>query len=530
MRHMNQYMYMFTNIFRTHKNSWAIKMNEIATRLLRIIVTLTVVVGTIVVIVAALASLHWRYVHDSPLMIYSGWLVAHGAVPYRDFFDMNMPGNYFVMWAMGQIFGWNDLGFRIFDLLCLASISVSTFFWIRQIGKLPAVVAPASFALLYLGFGPKLSLQREYLALVPFTAMLMISASGTELISVVRVLCCGFLAGATLVIKPQFLLLSLPLLIFVCKQGQQSIIPWRQLVIFGAGVSIPIVTMLLYLFATGSLRPFLDIAFNYWPLYTHMTGNHTTIGGLHRVFYIINQSCKGLSNLYTPMAVIGLLTLNNTVNHRRLLWLIVGLLTTAAIYPSIGGQFWRYHWFPFYYLALCAASLAAKPIEKCSFETILSVTMLVFLLFHLSLGMTRRLHRQWKANSTETQPENDVPDEIARFLHSHLKAGDTVQPLDWAGGAIHGMLMARAPLATRFMYDFHFYHHINHPYIAKLRREFIKELSAAKPRFIVDIFRNRGWPNGANTSRSFPELQKYIEDHYSPVQTGATYKILEKIE
>src|SRR5687768_13818935 len=74
--------------------------------------------GLSAVVVAGLAvvSLRWRYVHDSPLMMYAGFLIDRGAVPYRDFFDMNMPGTYFVMWTMGRVFGWTDLAFRLFDL------------------------------------------------------------------------------------------------------------------------------------------------------------------------------------------------------------------------------------------------------------------------------------------------------------------------------------------------------------------------------------------------------------------------------
>jgi hypothetical protein len=32
-------------------------------------------------------SLGWPLVHDAPLMHYVAWLMAQGAVPYRDVFD-----------------------------------------------------------------------------------------------------------------------------------------------------------------------------------------------------------------------------------------------------------------------------------------------------------------------------------------------------------------------------------------------------------------------------------------------------------
>ena len=44
-----------------------------------------------------ISSLQWRMVHDSPIMMYLTFLIDHEHyVPYRDFFDMNMPGTYLV--------------------------------------------------------------------------------------------------------------------------------------------------------------------------------------------------------------------------------------------------------------------------------------------------------------------------------------------------------------------------------------------------------------------------------------------------
>jgi hypothetical protein len=88
--------------------------------------------------------------------------------------------------------------------------------------------------------------------------------------------------------------------------------------------------------------------------------------------------------------------------------------------------------------------------------------------------------------------------------------------------------MARASLATRFIYDFHFYHHISSPYIAKLRQEFMNELVTKKPRFIVQVLRNRPWPTGSDTTRDFPELESFLRQDYTTAKEGDTYRILEK--
>jgi hypothetical protein len=495
---------------------------------LRIAVAVAVGIAAVVLLLTACSSLHWRYVRDSPLMIYTGFLVAGGAVPYRDFFDMNMPGTYFIMWAFGRVFGWNDLGFRIFDLLCLASISASTFLWMRPTGRLPAFAASVAFPLWYLLRGPSLSLQREYIALVPFTAMLAIATSDTAFKPGLRALVSGLLAGVAFLIKPHFLLLSLPILIVLLQHGATSPGVRRRFTALVGGISIPLGAAFLYLLCTGSLEPFMDMAVNYWPLYTHMTGTHTPISGVPRLLYIVNSTWKGVTTAYTPMAVVGLVVLIRDPRQRRYSWMMSGLLIAAAIYPAMAGQFWGYHWIPFYYILFCAASLAARPVEGWGIGGIAPAVVVLFLLFWLSSHSIGALVSSQQGGGGDDPPKGGVPDEIGRFLRSHLRPGDTVQPLDWTGGAVHGMLMARAPLATRFMYDFHFYHHINSPYVARLRREFMNELGVRQPRFIIQVFEDKPWPAGTNTTREFPDLQAFLERRYTTAQQGGTYRILER--
>ena len=104
-----------------------------------------------------------------------------------------------------------------------------------------------------------------------------------------------------------------------------------------------------------------------------------------------------------------------------------------------------------------------------------------------------------------------------------------MQPLDWTGGAVHAMLIARARPATEFIYDFHFYHHVSNPYIQELRRRFLAEMRSAKPRFVIQFTSDvKPWPNGSDTSRQFPELQQYLEANYLPCQKTPDYVLWER--
>jgi hypothetical protein len=184
---------------------------------------------------------------------------------------------------------------------------------------------------------------------------------------------------------------------------------------------------------------------------------------------------------------------------------------------------------PFFYVALCLTSLTVHglPINNRGKEIIAPIVTIVFLVSLSSMSAGRLL---WSWTGHGDRPKDGVPDEVNTFLRSHIKQGDSVQPLDWTGGAVHGMLMARAPLATRFMYDFEFYHHVSEPYIQALRREFMSELSAKKPRFVVEVLENKPWPRGSNTTMAFPELTSFLERYYVTAQGAEKYRILERVE
>src|SRR5215210_2975269 len=73
------------------------------------------------VVAAALSSLAWPRYHDAPVMEYAAWLIRRGYRPYRDFFDMNLPGTYFFHVVGQRIFGSGDVSFRVRDVLVLGA-------------------------------------------------------------------------------------------------------------------------------------------------------------------------------------------------------------------------------------------------------------------------------------------------------------------------------------------------------------------------------------------------------------------------
>ena len=82
-------------------------------------------------------SLGWPLIHDAPLMHYIAWVIGQGGVPYRDVFDMNLPGVYLIHAAVIGLLGRGDLAWRLFDLGWLAATGALLWAYARPLGAGP---------------------------------------------------------------------------------------------------------------------------------------------------------------------------------------------------------------------------------------------------------------------------------------------------------------------------------------------------------------------------------------------------------
>src|SRR5688572_30498051 len=130
------------------------------------ITPLVLLLFALLLTVQAAFSLGWPIAHDEAPLFYETFLMQNGAMPYRDFFDFQMPGSYIIYYLLGLFSSFGSLRIRILDLLILSAILFITYLALKQFGKTPALAAGILFGLKYLQGGPTLSLQREYLILI----------------------------------------------------------------------------------------------------------------------------------------------------------------------------------------------------------------------------------------------------------------------------------------------------------------------------------------------------------------------------
>ncbi len=475
-------------------------------------------------------SIGWGPQHDTPLLHYAAFLIAeHGAAPYSEVFETSMPGSLLFHWAIGRSVGFGDLAFRVIDIVLLVGLLVTSYCILRPFGRQAALSGPLIFALVYLSDGPSLSLQRDYVGVLLIALAVLLACRAQPRAPLVRAVAVGFLFGAAATIKPH-LLLGLPLVAFLSIEwsGREKSESVSIALAAMVGVVLAAVLPLIWLWQQGALPAFGRMVATYLPLHVQLNGEHVALTGADRWIYRYTEwrALRGLGPLLVP-ACTGLLAvvwLGGKQLVRRA-WLLAGLTATYSLYPAISGQFWSYHWLPFAYFASLTAGLACFALREApgvgaKWVAFGSLLVAVFTCAHPSHEFLRRL------TGGPPAPAAVRADAIARFLRQHLEAGDRVQSLDWAGGAVHAMLKARAVSATPYIHDYHFYHHVSHRSIQALRRDFVGRLVEAKPRFLIDV-EAKSKPRGHDTTTKFAALER-VKSYYDVSLAGDGFVVLER--
>lgn len=481
-------------------------------------------------------SLGWRMSHDPPLFLYQGFLMDRlGLVPYRDFWDNNPPGTQLVNWAVVHFVGWSDAALRLADLALLAVTLTATGLALRAIDRLAAVFAVLLWGLVYVGLGP--GFQRDDLVTLGVSVCLALTLPAwprpaTRWLA----LGVGLVLGAVATIKPPALI-ALPAFA-AALAGRDSEAPgagrlWRSVALLGwsaLGAAVPISATLGYLWRHDALLPFLEVVERDWPLYTRLSGGLATIQS--PLFNLYSGYRKfGLLELWLIPALVGLATglaaFRGDAQRRRALGLLLGLAVSLLAYVGIQGKFFAYHWNPFHYCLVLLASLSfADPPRPRGLRWLAPLAVVGFVLWRmpLLLDFGDEVARRYTA-----PPKGGRVDEISDFLRARLRPGDTVQPLDWTGGALHAMLIAGAVPATPFLYDYVFYHHVSENWIADLRGRFLESIRRARPRFVVEVDApDKPYVRGKDTTRDFNKLRRFLAENYRVVERRNGYVIYER--
>jgi 4-amino-4-deoxy-L-arabinose transferase-like glycosyltransferase len=468
-------------------------------------------------------SLGWPLIHDAPIMHYIAWLIAQGAAPYRDAFDMNLPGVYLIHWAVLSLAGPGDLAWRLFDLAWLAATCGVLFVYGRRLGDRGAAAAGALlFALYHLSGGAWRVGQRDFLlCLFVLGGALGVARSLEDGGALRPLVWAGLALGAGMTVKPQA-----GLYWFACAAAA-AWGAWREKrsvsrsagVVLGAGLLVPALVF-GWLGWRGGLRAFLAVVTGYvLPLYSHV--------GRVPVWQAFSWYRHGWL-LWSLLGALGLLAMFGSApegsgTRRALALLGVGY---GWLHFSVQGKGWEYHLYP---LALFLCALTPFALARSASRPVLSVALrrgaalVVFVAIGVTLGAkgVDALDAGWIAEKSRRVAA------LSRDLAPLVPAGATVQVMDVTEGGLHVLLRLGARQPTRFLYDFHFFHDQADPRIGALQREFVAGLEAGRPAAIV-VMRDTWNRPGYDRLQEIPGLTPLLDRAYTLAAEGDGYRIYAK--
>jgi hypothetical protein len=491
-------------------------------------------------------SLSWQILCDLPCMLYNGLLINDfGLMPYRDFFETNPPGTMVLYAALQHIIQGNSLYAHILDLAILLSISCFTCLALWSHGLRSGLLASASFVFAYLNCGGEHSLQREYLCVFALALSLAIAFNAKTLRkpSYMCFIALGALAGVVFSIKPPLALCWLPIVAFAALQkintrhSNKSLfgVIGRMVLCTLAGAVLVPLALLIWLYESNALGPFWRMAANYWPLYAQLSGQagilaQDPLAVLNRYWFntVLSSaawwSSARLFSDFDKLSFMGFISgvvLLKDKNFSRQIMALWALIFLSYLYIPISGKFWRYHYIPlFYALSVSAGLLVSKQfLKKINFSPCASIVITVALLCCFPLQAATDWNN-WRFPESARVVKIDDIDFIESYLNEHAEPDDLIMPMETAAGAIHALYRMHRPLVGKFLYDFPFYHHAEHPYIQELRTQMMTDLMRLKPKFIVRA--TKSWRSPAvKPSWNFTELDAFISENYSPATDGS---------
>lgn len=520
-------------------------------RLTEIFLIVNLIVATCTLMLLVAVSLSWPLLHDSPILFYLARQIVHyDKLPYQELFDMNMPATYF-LYALLDILSFHSAtALRLIDIGLLIVLSVISSRIVPTGGKWERMYAMLMFPIVYLALGPRLSLQREYLALIPLSIAGYCILNPDRRSASLTFFVFGLGFGCAAAIKPH-LLIGLPFAIacMLTPSGKRTLVPgsfpnfWIVgLPLMAAGILIPLAATIAYVLVIGVHKDFLDLWSRYLPLYGQITYSLTILPSDQQTNYHLFHMIWG--NFRFPLLILGFVALGfhfraaERWSQERFRILFLGSQCLAYwLYPRISGQYWYYHWLPLTYWMIIALS-SLSTLDRHRFpgfvRTIGAVLLLAWTFTLAQSGM------KWVSSKDPPAfARARLANDLATYLKKNLQADDSVQPLDWTqAGLVHGLYLADARLATSFVYEFHFYHHTSTPYIMALRDRFLTELRSNRPRFIIEGLPGPPYLRGPDTSESFEALKQFVDSHYRLVHQGPvflshrriSYRVWEKLD
>lgn len=484
-------------------------------------ILLAILAGT--TLAAICMTWRWPLVLDGPVFQYGAFLLDHGKVPYRDIIDQNSLGVYFSSWIEIHLFGYSDLGWRLYDLLFILLGTIGITFICKPIGKSATIVGSCLLVLMHIKPGPGEIGERDFqvavLELVSVGFMLQGFRDGKRgwFFASGMIGCLGATIKPTGALFLAAFVVQATVLGFRREEGKRfSPAMW---IILGA--ILPCAMAFAYLVWKGAWLPFLQVWTTLIPLYARIRPRPWSF-----LRFILNASLEPLRLLVLPSGLLLLHGLEDRIK-REAVSVLLGLVCGFAGF-CIQRKGFPDHLDPLVaFLGVwCGLSIAMlikdhRMLIRLPLHIALTFWVLTWIprFIQIPAGYSRGLK-----DSNEIKTVHVLEGQIASLRASGKDHG--IQIMDMNAGAAHALYDLKLVQSTGFLQDIFFFNPPGHPFVLSLRAQFLREMDETKPDILVVA--GKPWPDpkvGYTRLDQWPELKKLVQTNYQLNEESHEFRI-----
>jgi hypothetical protein len=492
-------------------------------------------VAILMAIVLVAAAIRWRLLEvplerDEGEYAYAGQVILDGGWPYRDVYNMKLPGIYAAYAGVLAIFGQSRQGIHA-GLLVINSVTILLVFVLARqlVDDFTGLVAAASFALLSLGGTVQgVFANAEHFVLPPALAGMIMLHWAIVSRRKSHLALSGLLLGSAFVVKQHgaaFVACG-GVYLFV-KLLEEPVRRWRAVaspcLLFAMAAATPYLLTCLIMALAGVFDNFWFWTFEYARAYAGQVPiSEAPSVLLQRVdLMVLNAPLLWL------LAVVGTMALAWDGNARRRMSFLVPL----AIFSFLSvcpGFYFRPHYFVLtlpavaIFTAIGARSVATliSPKGSSNLGRILATLLVVGGLAD-GAARQRRYLFQWTPDevSLQTYGTSLFKDslQIANYLRQNSSESDRIAVL---GSEPQILFYADRRSATGYVYTYALME--RHPYAMEMQREMIREIEERKPKLIAFVNVGHSW---GVRSDSHQEIFRWFDEYRRRYQLAVIFEL-----
>lgn len=460
-------------------------------------------------------------IHDVPNLHIIAQRVLAGDIPYRDIFDMNLPGIYFIHAFVLLLPVEIDLAWFIFHYSMAILCAFMVFVIVRRESLLGGILAATTILLMYSTRKVYYFGQRDFLIMIPilisYWSFLKYSESNPT--NQGYIFLSGFMIGLSITIKPYpilfFVFILIELIRHLRKLKSPCFVPF---VLFTLGLTIPYLLIFTWLAINHALMPFMDIILRALPVYSAWNQLPFKLMFTYLIvesrFYLILVALLSLSTALLPKF---------PKISSSLRFIAAGCIY-GLVHYFVQAKGWEYHQFPFLIFTIMLCSIMLTRLFETKHTLYKSLAVIGLLLPYI--GYLPK--SAWIIMTNPNEYLDIFQPAVNKLIVDYADLGmdeKSIQMMDMTGGGNYLLFLKNQPLHTPYLLDFMFYESKESGYLA-YRNDFINRLSTNSPDFIV-IFRGEGTESIRPVEKygTWIELSDLIKSKYKLEKDREEYSI-----